>query len=177
MVVNVAFEYQVPVVIDQDPSSHTTASSRTDTTNLEPLGAALIQGRPHLTLRIRIRMAVGSIGLLLLSSAAASSLGHELTDQQLRASQGLGRDTKCIEPPPPLQNVSSGSSLHASHSAPPHLKYLGLDGYVGDDVPWTSLGFMSPGNGWNTTRLRQQKANNVAMMVNFQGITVPEFMK
>eukprot|EP01052_Picozoa_sp_SAG31_P037010 SAG31_NODE_4704_length_3021_cov_4.117043_4_plen_229_part_00 len=106
------------------------------------------------------------------SSPKASS--HRLADLRLRASQGLGRDTKCVEPPPPLRNIDSGSSLFTSETAPSHLKYLGLDGGVGDDVSWSSWGFMSPGSGWNTTRLERQKANKVAMMVNFQGITIPQ---
>lgn len=115
--------------------------------------------------------------LLLVAAAATAPAGtvssYEPTGLELRVSQGLGRDTKCIEPPPPLRNVSSGSSLFTSQTAPSHLKYLGLDGGVGDDVSWTSWGFMSPGSGWNTTRLEHQKANNVAMMVNFQGVTIP----
>ena len=39
--------------------------------------------------------------------------------------------------------------------APSHLKYLAMDGAVGDDkalgypsTPWVSLGFMAPGTAW-----------------------------
>ena len=92
-----------------------------------------------------------------------------------RASQGLGRDTKCLLPPPPLRDAALTAT--ADDAAPSHLKYLGLDGVVGDDkaaadasgTPWVNFGFMTPDpahwgtNPWNLTRLRHQKAKGVSM--------------
>ena len=84
----------------------------------------------------------------------------------LRASQGRGRDTQCILPPPPLQNqnlsaAAASATMASGAIAPPHLKYLGLDGSVGDDAPWSNLGFMAPDNHWNLTTLKRQKASGV----------------
>eukprot|EP01052_Picozoa_sp_SAG31_P010172 SAG31_NODE_548_length_14222_cov_10.926574_10_plen_246_part_00 len=112
--------------------------------------------------------------LMLLLLAAATNGSHA----GLRASQGLGRDTKCLDPPPPLRDPSLTAAAAKAGAAPSHLKYLGMDGAVGDDralgypgTPWVSLGFMAPGTAWNLTRLRHQKANGVAMMANMHGFT------
>jgi hypothetical protein len=123
--------------------------------------------------------------LALLLAASRSSAGG------LRASQGVGRDTKCIFPPPPLRDPSLTAAAANADAAPSHLKYLGMDGGVGDDkaaadasgTPWVSLGFMTPDTTtvqpdgtvpWNMTRLRHQKAKGVAMMANMHGFTTSD---
>ena len=124
--------------------------------------------------------ATAALTLLLPAATSGSHAG-------LRASQGLGRDTKCILPPPPLDDPSLTAAAAGADAAPAHLKYLGMDGAVGDDkaaadkagTPWVSLGFMSPDTTvrpdgtvpWNLTRLRHQKAKGVAMMANMHGFT------
>ena len=119
---------------------------------------------------------------LLLPAATSGSLAG------LRASQGLGRDTKCLDPPPPLRDPSLTAAAAAADAAPSHLKYLGMDGGVGDDktlgypgTPWVSLGFMGPdvapygtSASWNVTRLRHQKKVGVAMLANMHGLTTSD---
>ena len=74
--------------------------------------------------------------------AAATAATTAMTPMMapLRASRGLGRDTPCIEPPPPLRGDLS--ARRASPQAPSHLKYLGLDGEPGaaEQASWTNLG-------------------------------------
>ena len=123
--------------------------------------------------------ATAALTLLLPAATSGSHAG-------LRASQGLGRDTKCLDPPPPLRDPSLTAAAAAADAAPSHLKYLGMDGGVGDDktlgypgTPWVSLGFMGPdvapygtSASWNVTRLRHQKKVGVAMLANMQGLTM-----
>ena len=93
----------------------------------------------------------------------------------LRRSKGLGDVSQCRFPPP----MPNDPAVAMSSSAPSHLKYLGLDGHAGDDAPWVSLGSLGPqrnGSGWsfNTSLLELQKKHGVAMMVDMQGITIPQ---
>ena len=93
----------------------------------------------------------------------------------LRRSKGLGGRATCRFPPP----TTNDPDVAVSSSAPSHLKFLGLDGHSGDDAPWVSLGSLGPqrnSSGWyfNTSLLELQKKNGVAMMVDMQGITIPQ---
>jgi hypothetical protein len=123
--------------------------------------------------------------LVLLLPAAAVGL---VADGTLRASRGLGRDTQCIEPPPPLRGMDV-TKLAADDVAPPHLEYLGLDGCTGEDVTWPNLGFMIPqpcgplhklskgnpsSNCWDVKQLSAQKKKGFSVMVNFQPFTLPK---
>ena len=129
-----------------------------------------------------LRATTAALTLLLPAATRGSHAG-------LRASQGLGRDTKCLDPPPPLRDHPSlTAAAAAADAAPSHLKYLGMDGGVGDDkalgypgTPWVSLGFMGPdvapygtSASWNVTRLRHQKKVGVAMLANMHGLTTSD---
>jgi hypothetical protein len=75
----------------------------------------------------------------------------------LRRSHGRGRDTRCIEPPPPLRGRDLSAQRRSGSPAPDHLKYLALDGSTDlSTSDWTNLGFIGPskdGRGVNETEL------------------------
>ena len=96
--------------------------------------------------------------IMLSATAARPRAPGDDVQHLLRLSEGRGRDTQCIEPPPPLDNVLRSGSAAAHHraavavAAPPHLKYLGLDGSTDlNESSWTNLGFWA---GTNATALQ-----------------------
>ena len=76
-----------------------------------------------------------------LSAAAAASGPISASEgATLRRSLGLGHDTECIEPPPPLRG-----DLSSRRAPTNHVKYLGLDGLTDATTSsWTNLGFIRP---------------------------------
>jgi len=64
-----------------------------------------------------------------------------------RPSLGIARDTKCIDPPPPLRGDLS-AHRRSGAPAPSHLKYLALDGSTDlTTQAWTNMGFIHPSAG------------------------------
>jgi hypothetical protein len=106
------------------------------------------------------------------SAAAASEIGPAT----LRRSLGRGRDTKCIEPPPPLRDRDLSAHRKSGASAPAHVKYLALDGTTDTTTSsWTNLGFIGPSGTdgtVNETELDQYLAKGYDMFLSMQGITV-----
>lgn len=79
-----------------------------------------------------------------------------ISPPHLRRSHGRGRDTKCIEPPPPLKGRDLSVQRRSGAPAPAHLKYLALDGSTDlSTSDWTNLGFIGPSadGGVNETEL------------------------
>ena len=84
---------------------------------------------------------------LLLLEAASPTFGRP---SLFGTSLGGGRDTDCVEPPPPLRGYRGGHRGVAAgppKTPPAHLKYIGMDGQglegSEDDPPelrdWTNL--------------------------------------
>jgi hypothetical protein len=85
-----------------------------------------------------------SLRLAALSGLLCGGLSGGIGPPTLRLSQGRGRDTQCIEPPPPLDGDLSAHRL-SNATAPSHLEYLALDGAIDPaESSWTNLGFIGP---------------------------------
>ena len=107
------------------------------------------------------------------AGCSAGPAASEIGPATLRRSLGRGRDTKCIEPPPPLRDRDLSAHRKSGAPAPAHVKYLALDGTTDTTTSsWTNLGFIGPSGTdgtVNETELDQYLAKGYDMFLSMQG--------